>query len=310
MLALDINNVSKSFNGHQALKSFSLQVPPGSMCGLLGPNGAGKTTTIRMIMNIIAPDSGSIEIFGYPVQDRDKVRIGYLPEERGLYPKMRVGELLLFFAQLKGVGKEAARRKISEWLERMGLSDWRDKKVEALSKGMQQKVQFIATLLHDPELVILDEPFAGLDPINTNLLKEIILALRASGKTILLSTHRMEQVEKLCDTICLINKGEKVLDGNLLEIKQRYGKNCLFLEYQGDLSFLRSSPMVATVDDYGNYAEIRLRPGADAQQLLKLAIERVRIKRFELAEPSLNQIFIEKVTGELSPPARALSAGA
>ncbi|MDH5405762.1 MAG: ATP-binding cassette domain-containing protein, partial [Candidatus Aminicenantes bacterium] len=244
MGTLVVKEATKRFDKLVAVNRLSLEVPQGSMYGLLGPNGAGKTTTIRMIMNIIYPDEGDISIFGQHISEQVKDRIGYLPEERGLYTKMKVSELLLFFAEIKGVPKAEAKKRVGYWLERLELADRTDRKVEELSKGMQQKVQFISTVLHDPDLIIFDEPFMGLDPINTDQLKGIIVELKKRGKTIVLSTHLMEEVERLCEHICLINKGEKVLDGRLSEIKKRYGKNTVVLEFEGDGSFLHHSPLV------------------------------------------------------------------
>jgi len=224
-----------------------------------------------------------------------KERVGYLPEDRGLYPKMKVGEILVFLAELKGLKGSDARRNIDAWLERMDLDDWRLKKVEELSKGMQQKIQFIATVIHNPELIILDEPFGGLDPVNTKLLKDIMLEMRDKGCTIIFSTHRMEQVEMICDEICLINKAERVLEGPLSQIKKQYGKNTVLLEYEGNASFIKDIPDILKIDDYGKTMEIRLQEQADPQDLLDKLIGKLRISRFEVQEPSLNAIFIDKV---------------
>lgn len=294
-LTLAVENISKRFDSFTAVDALSLHVPRGSMYGLLGPNGAGKTTTIRMIMNITMPDSGSIEILGQPLSEALKERIGYLPEERGLYPKMKVGETLMFFAEIKGMKSAAARERIGFWLDRLDLQAWKEKKLNELSKGMQQKIQFIATILNDPELIILDEPFAGLDPVNADVLKDIMLELKKQGRTIIFSTHRLEQVEKLCDNICLINKARKVLDGSLREIKRGYGKNTVIVEYQGENGFMHDERFVLNANDYGNYVELKLKPGADSQQLLRAIIDRATITRFEVAEPSLNEIFKEIV---------------
>jgi len=225
MNALEIENISKRFGDFYAVKKLSFNIPEGTIYGLLGPNGAGKTTTIRMVMNIIIPDEGSINVLNQKMDEKMKERIGYLPEDRGLYPKMKVGELLLFFAGMKGLKRQNAQKEIDFWLKKFDLTDWRLKKVEELSRGMQQKLQFIVTVVHQPDLIILDEPFAGLDPVNTNLLKDIMLEMKKKGRTIIFSTHRMEQVEMICDNICLINKAEKVLEGNLNKIKKQYGKN-------------------------------------------------------------------------------------
>jgi ABC-2 type transport system ATP-binding protein len=295
MNALEIDHVSKRFGDFVAVKDLTLAIRPGTVYGLLGPNGAGKTTTIRMIMNIMIPDSGRIQVLGRTMDEAMKARIGYLPEDRGLYPKMKVGETLDFLAEIKGVSKAEAAKSMAFWLDRFELAGWREKRVDQLSKGMQQKIQFIVTVIHRPDLIILDEPFTGLDPVNTKLLKDIMLELKAEGKTIIFSTHRMEQVEMICDNICLINKGEAVLEGGLLEIKSHYGKNTILLEYQGEIGFLRRLPEVEKIDDYGRSAEIRLREGADAQNVLARLAGQVRVGKFEIQEPSLNTIFIEKV---------------
>jgi ABC-2 type transport system ATP-binding protein len=295
MNALEILHVTKRFGDFTAVSDLSLSVPAGSVYGLLGPNGAGKTTTIRMVMNILIPDEGTVQVMGRTLDEAMKARIGYLPEDRGLYPKMKVGELILFLAEIKGVPRERARADLDAWLRRFELADWRNKKVEQLSKGMQQKVQFIVTVLHRPDLIILDEPFAGLDPVNTKLIKDIMLELRGEGRTIIFSTHRMEQVEMICDNICLINKSRMVLEGNLAQIKRQYGKNTVVLEYEGDARFVAELPGVEKVDDYGKYMEVKLRDAGDPQEILRQAAGRLRVNRFEVQEPSLNAIFIEKV---------------
>ncbi len=293
--ALEVQNITKKFGDFSAVEDLSFRIPAGTVYGLLGPNGAGKTTTIRMVMNIIIPDQGSVKVLNKTMDERMKERIGYLPEDRGLYPKMKVGELLLFLAEIKGLSRERARKASDFWLDRFDLADWKNKKVEQLSKGMQQKVQFIVTVLHDPELIILDEPFAGLDPVNTKLIKDIMLEMKEKGRTVVFSTHRMEQVEMICDNICLINKARLVLEGNLSRIKKQYGKNTAVLEYEGDGGFIGSLPEVVKVDDYGKYMEIKLRENVDPQEVLSRIVGRVRINRFEIQEPSLNAIFIEKV---------------
>ncbi|MDH4195852.1 MAG: ABC transporter ATP-binding protein [Candidatus Aminicenantes bacterium] len=295
MNALEIRHVTKRFGDFTAVGDLSLSVPAGSVYGLLGPNGAGKTTTIRMVMNILIPDEGTVQILGRTLDEDMKARIGYLPEDRGLYPKMKVGELILFLAEIKGVSRDRARRELDGWLRRFDLVDWRTKKVEQLSKGMQQKVQFIVTVIHRPDLIILDEPFAGLDPVNTKLLKDIMLEFRDEGRTIIFSTHRMEQIEMICDNICLINKSRMVLEGNLAQIKRQYGKNTVVLEYEGDGRFVAELPGVEKVDDYGKYMEVKLREAGDPQEILRQAAGRLRVNRFEVQEPSLNAIFIEKV---------------
>jgi len=296
--AVTLTGVTKRFDEVLAVNNLSLRINEGSVFGLLGPNGAGKTTTLRMILRIMVPDEGAIEMLGQPLTESAQDRIGYLPEERGLYTRMKVREVLLFLAGLKGLGEHEAGRRIDEWLERLELTSWASHKVIDLSKGMQQKVQFIAAVVHRPPVLILDEPFTGLDPVNAGIIKDIMLDLRKNGSTIILSTHRMEQVEMMCDSICLINKGQSVLDGELAAIKRSYGKNTVRLEYEGDPGFLDQPDLVAAINHFGAVTEVRLRPNSDAQEILKAAVARgVRINRFELVEPPLNDIFIEKVSG-------------
>jgi len=295
--ALRLENVTKTYGKFVAVGGLSMSVPQGSLYGLLGPNGAGKTTTIRMIMDIIAPDSGEISIFEKPLDDRTKERIGYLPEERGLYPKMKISDLLGFFLSLRRVPAPEHAGRIDAWLERLDLAEWKEKKVEELSKGMQQKLQLMCTLMHEPDLVILDEPFTGLDPVSAATVKEIILEQKRSGRTVILSTHLMDQVEKLCDHICLINKSRKVLEGNLSEIKSEYGKNTIVLWYSGDWSFLKGHSMIKRFTDNGNELELELADGADPQELMRLAVSKLSVRRIELVEPSVESIFIEKVKG-------------
>ncbi len=296
--AIVLSGVCKSFGSHAAVADLSLAVPRGGAFGLLGPNGAGKTTTLRMIMNILGPDAGSIEILGAPANQTGRDRIGYMPEERGLYPRMVVEEQLLFFAEMKGLGRREALRRIGPWLERMGLLDWRRRKLNELSKGMQQKAQFIATVLHDPEVLILDEPLSGLDPVGVNVMRDVFLDLRRQGKTVVLSTHQMETVERLCDSIALIDKGRKVLDGPVREVRSRYGKNTIVLAYEGEGAFLASVPGVLKVSDFGRYVEVRMADGADPQAILREAAARLRLTRFEVVEPSLHDIFVEQVTAK------------
>lgn len=294
MDAISLENVTKTYDGVTAVNAVNLQVREGAILGLLGPNGAGKTSTIRMVMNILVPDEGSIRVFGEAVNQKTRQSIGYLPEERGLYPRMEVRSVIVFLAALRGLSQAEAEKRTDEWLARLELSDWARKKVRDLSKGMQQKVQFISAVLHKPRLVILDEPFSGLDPVNAATIKDIMLELRAQGSTIVLSTHLMEQVERMCETICLIDKGHKVLDGDLRAIKQSYGKNTVRIEFAGPNGFL-SHPAIASVNRFGTGAEAKLKPGADAQDVLRAAVQSgARIDRFELLEPSLNDIFIEK----------------
>ena len=294
--AIRLSGVSKGFSGHVAVQDLSLSVPRGAAFGLLGPNGAGKTTTLRMIMNVLGPDTGTIEILGQPATQATRDRIGYMPEERGLYPRMVVEEQLLFFAELKGVPRKEGARRLGPWLERLGLTDWRQRKLNELSKGMQQKAQFIATVLHDPDILILDEPLSGLDPVGVNVMRDVFLDLRRRGKTVVLSSHQMETVERLCDAIALIHRGRKVLDGPVSEVRSRHGKNTIVLSYEGDGAFLAGLPGVLKVSDFGRYVEIKMAEGADAQGILREASSRLRVSRFEVVEPSLHDIFVEQVT--------------
>ncbi len=297
MEAIVLEQVSKRFGSVVAVDNLSLRVEQGAVFGLLGPNGAGKTTSLRMILHILAPDEGTIQVFGQPASGRTQDLIGYLPEERGLYARMKVREVLVFLAALKGLSEAEALKRVHQWLERLELAAWAEKKIIDLSKGMQQKAQFIAAVIHRPPLLILDEPFTALDPINATLIKDIMLELRAQGSTIILSTHRMEQVEMMCDAICLINRGRSVLAGELRAIKQSYGKNTLRIEYSGDGNFLDLPHLVEKLNHFGAVVEAKLRPGADPQEILKAAVARgVRLSRFELVEPPLHDIFIEKVS--------------
>jgi len=295
MSVIITDQISKSFGDTRAVQNVSFSTERGRIFGLLGPNGAGKTTMIRMINYIIDPDEGNITVNGKEVSPETQKMIGYMPEERGLYKKMQVGEQLMYLAQLKGLSSGDAREKIRYWLDRFDASDWHKKKVGELSKGMSQKIQFIATIVHEPDIYIFDEPFSGLDPINSELLKEIILELREQGKAILFSTHRMEQVEQMCDDICLFNNGRVVLTGNLREIKKKFGKNTVLLEFQGDSSFLDTLNDVRINNRSTNFAEIRILNGLDSQDILKTAMNHAEIHRFQLVEPSLNEIFISTV---------------
>ena len=296
MNVVQLTSVTKRFDEFVAVRDLSFEVRQGSIFGLLGPNGAGKTTTIRMIVDIFAPDEGEIKVLGQRVSQEIQQRIGYLPEERGLYKKMKVGDQLLFFARLRGVEANEAARRIDGWLEKLELSDWKNKKCSELSKGMQQKAQFIGSILHDPDLLILDEPFSGLDPVSTGTLKKVILDMKAQGKTVIFSTHQMEQVEQMCDDICLINHSTKVLGGNLREVKRGFGRNTVLLDYDGDDSFL-SGELVKRINRFANHTEIVLADGADGQDVLRKAVAAGgRVNRFEFVEPSLNEIFIESVT--------------
>ncbi len=294
-IAVALDNVRKCYDHFVAVDSLSLEIRAGSVYGLLGPNGAGKTSTIRMMIGITVPDSGAIRLFGENFRRAHLDHVGYLPEERGLYKRMKLLDHLVFLAELKGVPAADATRKAAFWCERLELGAWMGKKIEELSKGMQQKAQFIAALLHDPELLILDEPFAGLDPANAVTLKDVLLEMKQAGKTILFSTHRMDQVERLCDAICLIDHGKPVLQGDLKQIKSRFGRHDVQMQYEGGDNFLGDAELVQSFNNYGNYVEVRLQPGADPQELLRMAAARARVSKFELMEPSLEQIFLEVV---------------
>jgi len=292
-----LDRVSKSFGEFTAVKSLSLDVRAGRVFGLLGPNGAGKTTTIRMIVNITAPDSGRISLFGRQIDPALQDRIGYLPEERGLYRRMRIVDQLRFFAELKNVRGKKVESKIDHWLERVKLSEWKNKRSMELSKGMQQKIQFITAVIHDPDLLILDEPFSGLDPINTELLKEVVLDLKRAGKTIIFSTHQMEVAERICDDICLLNRSQKVFEGSLREIKSSFGRNAIAVRCEGGDGVLDDPALVSKVVRHADEAEALLAPEADAQMLLRRLLDAgAVIGKFEIVEPSLNDIFITKVT--------------
>lgn len=300
-VTLQLDDISKRFDEFTAVDDLNLEVRRGRIFGLLGPNGAGKTTTIRMIVRITMPDTGRIEIFGEPLGQKHQARIGYLPEERGLYKKMRVGEQIKFFGELKGMTGTDAQRAADAWLERMNLSEWKVKKADELSKGMQQKIQFITTVMHKPDLIILDEPFSGLDPVNAELLKEIVLELKADGRTIIFSTHMMEQAEQLCDDICLLNRSRKVLEGTVRDLKRNARRNVVALRATGAGAVLDDESLVAKVKRMSeDEVEISLHAETDAQSLLARLVESgAQITKFELVEPSLHEIFIEKV-GETS----------
>jgi ABC-2 type transport system ATP-binding protein len=297
MPVVELAGVTKAYESKVAVNNLSLSIEAGQMFGLLGPNGAGKTSSIRMMMGITIPDSGSIRLFEKPFAREILDRVGYLPEERGLYKKMRVIDQLVFFGQLHGLSASEARKRGTDWAKRVEIDDALQKKTEELSKGMQQKIQFIASLLHDPGLIVMDEPFSGLDPVNAKLLEQTLIELKEQGKAILFSTHRMDQVEKLCDSICLINKGEAVLAGKVREIKSRYERNHVIVEFEGSPSFL-SSNEIAEAKNFSGHAEIRLKEHADAQKLLREASAVATIYRFELVEPSLEEIFIQTVGGK------------
>ena len=297
MPVVELAGVTKAYESKVAVSDLSLSIEAGQIFGLLGPNGAGKTSSIRMMMGITIPDSGTIRLFEKPFERKSLERVGYLPEERGLYKKMKVQDQLVFFGCLHGLTPEEAQKRSIEWAKRMEIAGALPKKTEELSKGMQQKIQFIATLLHSPDLIVMDEPFAGLDPVNAVLVERTLLALKDQGKAILFSTHRMDQVEKLCDSICLINNGEAVLSGNLREIKSRYERNHVIVEFEGDSAFLNSAE-IAEAKNFSGHAEIKLKPHGNAQKLLHEAAAMATIYRFELVEPSLEEIFIETVGGK------------
>ena len=298
---VELDGVTKRFAGHTAVDNLSLVVPPCVIYGLLGPNGAGKTTTIRIVLDILLPDTGSARLFGEPGRARDHTqRIGYLPEERGLYRKMRVLDVLVFLAEMKGLERGPARTRALAWLERLGLAEWRMRRIDELSKGMQQKVQFISTVLHQPALLVLDEPFAGLDPVNAQALKDTILELRHTGVTVLFSTHIMEQAEKLCDQLCIIARGRKLVDGSLSDIKRTQSGQHLTIGFDGPLgaagALFDDRRLVKKVDHYGRYAEIELATGADPQDILRFLVQSgARVSRFQLMEPSLHKVFLDLV---------------
>ena len=295
--ALTLDGVTKRFGDVVAVDQVSLAVPRGAIYGFIGPNGAGKTTTIRMIMSILYPDAGTITVLGESRPEAVKDRLGYLPEEKGLYKKMKVGDVLAYFGKLKGLGSEEARRRATSLLQQFGLGDWIDKKCEALSKGMGQKVQILGTLIHDPELVILDEPFAGLDPVNVETARDLILEMKRRGRTVIFSTHVMEQAEQICDYIFLINKGRKLLDGTLAEVKSG-GDRGIVVDYDGDGSVFHRLRGIRRVNDAGKTAELFLEPGVSPQEILRHLVDAVAVRRFDMREPSLHDVFIRAVGGE------------
>ncbi len=298
MPVVELAQVTKAYESKVAVDHLSLSIEAGQMFGLLGPNGAGKTSSIRMMMGITLPDTGSIRLFGKPFERASLKRVGYLPEERGLYKKMKVIEQLIFFGELHGLHAAEARSRATDWARRLDIDESLHKKTEELSKGMQQKIQFIGSLLHDPALIIMDEPFSGLDPVNAKLLEQTLLTLKDQGKAIVFSTHRMDQVEKLCDSICLIDRGQAVLAGKVREIKSRYERNHVIVEFEGSDAFLQSAE-VAEAKNFSGHAEIRLKPHGNAQKLLREASAGATIYRFELVEPSLEEIFIQTVGGKV-----------
>ena len=309
-IAIRLSGVSKSFGATKAVESLDLTVPTGSIYGLLGPNGAGKTTTIRMILDILGPDEGSVEVLGQRIDDSLRCRIGYLPEERGLYQRMTVIDQLVFLAVLKGMARSKARTEAMSWLERFELDDRAESHLEELSKGMQQKVQFIGTILHGPDILILDEPFSGLDPINVDLLKRMVLERHEAGTTILFSTHMIEDAEQLCDRVCMIAGARKVLDGSMSEVRASTGRRDVVLRFHGEPSFLREAGLDGKVERHGDAYELTLADGADARDLLRRAVgANVRVDLFEVREPTLREIFLERA-GKRGLDASGAGAGA
>jgi ABC-2 type transport system ATP-binding protein len=303
MNVIEIENVTKTFGEVKAVDRVSLNVPQGSIYGFIGPNGSGKTTTLRMIMNIFYPDSGTIRVFGQALHGAASERIGYLPEERGLYKKMKVRDLLRFYGELKSGRK--VNKEVDEWLERLDLSAWARKKIETLSKGMAQKVQFISAVVSAPELIILDEPFTGLDPVNLEAIRNAVLDLRRGGATVIFSTHDMSIAEKMCDFIFMIFKGRKVLDGTLISIQDEYGSDTLRLRAEGGISSLKNLDGVEKITDFGGLQELRLRPEADHQEILALIMARTRVYSFDLAKPTLYDIFLRIAGPEAEEVAHA-----
>ncbi len=297
MKIIQVQNVVKRFGDYAASNNISFDVDQGSIFGLIGPNGAGKTTMIRMINNILFPDEGKIFLFGEPQQLSHQNQMGYLPEERGLYKKIKVLEQIIYFGQLKGLSRSEAQTNARFWLKNLDASDWENKKIEELSKGMQQKVQFITTILHNPKLLILDEPFSGFDPINADLLKSIILDLKSKGTTIILSTHIMEQAEQLCDDICLVNKGKKVLDGSIRDIKSGYGRDTILLEFEGDDSFISDIGDLKIINKTQNRVEFRYdSTKISLNDIMLKVMNKVQIDKLEVSAPSLHEIFIDVVS--------------
>ena len=292
---IEVDNVVKHYAAHLAVDGVSFQARPGEIFGLLGPNGAGKTTIIRMIMNILTPDSGEVLFDGAPLAETDKNRIGYLPEERGLYRRQTVTEVLTYLAALKGVPRARSVAAVDAWLARFQLAHWRDRRVEQLSRGMAQKVQFAAAVVHDPEIVFFDEPFAGIDPVASDVLRAALVELAQDGKTVLFSTHLMEQAERICERVHIIDQGRTVLDGRLSEIKDRSGTRSIQVEVDGDAGFLRDDPAVADLTSYPNYVEVEPAAGVTPDQILERLIGRVHVRRFEVVAPSLHRIFVERV---------------
>lgn len=302
MNAIELIKVSKSYNGKEVIKDISFSVELGEIFGLLGPNGAGKTTILRMMLDIIKPDSGGIKVFGSAITSIAKNRIGYLPEERGLYKRSRVLDMLVYLATLKDIPPKEAEENAIKLLKSVEMYEYKNKKIEELSKGMQQKIQFLATIVHNPELIIIDEPFSGLDPVNTKLIKNILLKLKNSGKTIILSTHQMEQAEKICDRVLMINNGSVVLYGSLEDIKKKYGKNSIILEFEGDPHTLEEIEGISKIEyhneNHNKYVELYLEDNTSMQTVLQKLVLRVEVTKFEPSSPRLEDIFIEIVEGQ------------
>lgn len=294
---LKASNLRKEFSSILAVDGVSFEVQRGEILGLLGPNGAGKTTSIRMILNILQPDGGEITYDGRKFSAATRNQVGYLPEERGLYRKSKLWDTILYFARLRGMDAGVAKAEIYKWLQRFNLLAYKDRKVEELSKGNQQKVQFVTSIIHDPILIVLDEPFSGLDPVNQILFKDIFLELKQRGKAIIFSTHQMDQAEKLSDTLCLINRGRVVLSGSVHDVKRRYGKNSVLVEYDGDGTFLPTLPGVRSSNVFQNSAELELEEGVVPQVILSYIIGRIDVRKFQVLEPSLNSVFIQIVSG-------------
>jgi ABC-2 type transport system ATP-binding protein len=303
---LKASNLRKEFTSVLAVDGVSFDVQRGEILGLLGPNGAGKTTSIRIILNILQPDAGEVTYDGRKFSDPVRNQVGYLPEERGLYRKSKLWDTILYFAEIRGMSAGSAKTETYKWLQRFDLLSYKDKKVEELSKGNQQKVQFVTSIIHDPALIVLDEPFSGLDPVNQIFLKDIFLELKQRGKAIIYSTHQMDQAEKLSDTLCLINRGRVVLSGNVHDVKKRYGKNSVLVEYDGDGTFLPLLPGVRRSNVYQNAAELELEDGVVPQVILSYLNGRIDIRKFEVLEPSLNSIFIHIVGGAQNEELRTI----
>jgi len=294
---IELHSVGKRYGSVKAVENLSFTTGEGGIFGLLGPNGAGKSTTIKMIMKIIAPDSGSILLNGCAIREKDKDRIGYLPEERGLYPKVKINEMLLYLAALKSANPLDAEKRLDTWLDRFGLLPWKKRTPETLSKGMAQKVQFISAILHDPEFLLLDEPFSGLDPVSTDVVREAVLELAASGKTILFSTHNMEVAERICSRIIVIDHGREVVSGSVAEVKSRYGRRAVTVEFDGTINFEPLAKLVRSVSRFPRWAEMELADGASPQAVLRVLVDQVSVSRFEVVSPSLHKIFVELVGG-------------